>query len=234
MAKVVFAYNIDKDVENYLNSVYGFKWLKHGRKNIERWVTRFTFPEQTRLIKDAKNKKGAEIKIRNILRDIVYANNFPFCLIEKALENAWCEREIKFLNLLENFYEKPIYFDKVTAYFTTLPICPYDRVGGWFMVSYRQALEEQIRTICHELMHFMFLHYYWKEVSEKLKDKKRVEVLKEALTVFLNTEFREVNSVPDWGYPQEKALRELLLKERKKTKSFTKLLDKSIKFLQKS
>ena len=100
------------------------------------------------------------------------------------------------------------------------------------MVSYRFCLEEQIRTVCHELMHFMFLYYYGDTALVRLGSKEKVEILKEALTVFLNTDFKGIVPIPDRGYPQEKQLRDFLLQNREKKRSFTILMDAGIEYLK--
>ena len=99
------------------------------------------------------------------------------------------------------------------------------------MVSLKMGVEKQLSIICHELFHLMFLSHYGEYTYQKLKNKKKVEMLKEALTVFLNTEFREFNTVPDLGYPQEQELRRFLLAKRGLNKNFLGLLNEAIGFL---
>lgn len=228
---VVFKYDREKDVYNYLNSVYKFKWLHHGR-NVDDWVVRFLFPEDLEMIKAAKNEEMARISIRYVVKKVIRRSKLEFGEIENSLEKAWFPKEKLYFKKLGLFYNKPIFFPNVTAFMTTLPICPYSLKERWFMVSYRFCLEEQIRTVCHELMHFMFLYYYGNSALVKLGSKEKVEVLKEALTVFLNTDFKGIIPVPDRGYPQEKQLRDFLLQERKGKQSFIALMDAGIEYLK--
>ncbi len=229
---VVFKYDEGRDVYNYLNSVYRFNWLQHGRE-VDNWVVKFLFPKDLEKIKLAKDENMARMVIRRVVEETARQNRREFKEIKDSVERAWYKKEELYFEKLEKFYGKPIFFSQVTAFFTTLPICPYSLREQWFMVSYRFCLEEQIRTICHELMHFMFLHHYGDLALERLGSKEKVEVLKEALTVFLNTDFREVISIPDRGYPQEKKLREFLLRKRREEKSFLNLMEAGINYLQK-
>lgn len=229
---VVFKYDREKDIYNYLNSVYKFNWLHHGRE-VDNWVVRFLFPEDLERIKTAKDEDAAQLIIKRIVEKIVRRSKYEFSKTKNSLEEIWSQKEKLYFKKLELFYNKPIFFSKVTAFMTTLPICPYSLKDRWFMVSYRFCLEEQIRTVCHELMHFMFLHYYGNLALEKLGSKEKMEILKEALTVFLNSDFKETISVPDRGYPQEKLLREFLLQERSKKRSFATLMEIGIEYLKK-
>ncbi|PJE63794.1 hypothetical protein COU89_01305 [Candidatus Roizmanbacteria bacterium CG10_big_fil_rev_8_21_14_0_10_45_7] len=220
MRKIIFHYNLNKDIDNYINSIYRFKWLKHERKDIDVWTKRFLFPEELKVIQEAENEIAARKILKDILTKITQRNRYEFLIMQQSLEKSWYRKERRFFELTEQFYRKPIFFPQTTAYFTTLPICPYSLKECWFMVSYRFSLEEQVRTICHEIMHFMFLYYY------------QDTALKEAFTVFLNTDFREIVSIPDRGYPQEKELRNFLFTKRKTTTSFPELLKEGIQFLK--
>lgn len=231
MSRIEFYYSLEKDVGNYLQSVYRFVWQKHGNKDIEERVGRFLFPEELTSIRGAENKREARIIVRKILSEKYAKNKKIYLLQEKLLRKLWREKEQKFYSRIERFFEKPFSFSKITAYFTTLPICPYSLKENWFMVSLKMGIEKQLSIICHELFHFMFLSYYEKYTYKKLKNKKKVEMLKEALTVFLNTEFREFILVPDLGYPQEQELRRFLLTKRKLNKDFLGLLNEAISFL---
>ncbi len=235
MSKLKFSYNLEKDVENYIRSVYSFEHLKHDRKNIEKMVAACLFPEQYNTIKQARSKSIAAQRIKKFLQQNLKQNKDIYFLIQSLLTEAWGKREKCFIALLEEFYEKPFDFSEVTVYFTTLTICPYNYNKRWFMLSFRAGLEKQIQTICHELLHFMFLRHYRDYCIDKFHlTSTQCEILKEALTVFLNTEFRKINTFPDWGYPQERELRDFLLAERKIAKNFDRLLEKAVKFLKQS
>lgn len=234
MARVIFDYNLEKDEENYIGSLYRLRRLSHGRRNYQKMAGRYLFPEDYQAILTARNEEEAKEIVKRIIGELLGQNKEMFILVRHSLEKAWREKEKRFFILLENFFEKPLYFKKVDAFFTTLPVCPYNRRENWFMVSFRYGLEEQLKTIFHELMHFMFLGYYWNYTYQALGGtSEKVEIIKEALTVFLNTDcFREVNTVCDQGYPKEKRLREYLLSIRREKKDFHGLLNEAINFLK--
>ena len=80
-------------------------------------------------------------------------------------------------------------------------------------------------------MHLQFHNTYWKEVEEKIGNRKTSD-LKEALTVLLNLEFKDLWFVQDMGYDMHKELRDFISKQWKKKKDFNILLDKCIKHLK--
>lgn len=234
MNKISFRYSVDKDIANYVASVYRFDWHKHERADVNTWVVRFLFPEELKIIRKAANHQEATEIIRSLLTKLHKSNASVFSRMETTLEQSWHEKEKRFFDQLEHFFQHPIFFKNVTAFFTTLPICPYSFKELWFMVSYRFSLEDQILTICHELFHLMFLHYFKTYTYKALKDKHHLEVIKEALPLFLNTDFRDVISIPDRGYPQERQLRNYLFQQRQHEQNFMHLLDSAIQFLNRS
>ena len=71
---------------------------------------------------------------------------------------------------------------------------------------------------------------YWDKIESQI-GKDKTGDLKEALTVLLNLEFKDLWFVEDKGYESHKELRDFILEEWKKEKDFEKLLEKCIKFL---
>jgi len=236
MARVVFSYDLEKDIENYLKSIWQVRRFSHGRKNYREMAGRYRFTEEYQSMLAAKDEKEARKIVKKIIKDLLVKNEEMYFLAKSSLKKVWRKKENNFFVLLEKFFDQPVYFEKATAFFTTLPVCPYNRREGWFMVSFRYGLEEQIKAICHELMHFMFLGHFWNYTYEALnQDAQKAEMIKEALIVFLNTkEFRGINTVCDQGYPQEKVLREHLLLIYRKKKDFQALLDGAIDFVKKT
>lgn len=232
MSLLNFTYNISKDTENYLNAVYRFKYLKHQRKNIEQQVTHYLSDKDVLAIKKSKTKKEVREVIYKIITKWLKFNQDILELNAQILSKAWQRREKQFIKYCENFFEKPFDFDDITCYFTTLPICPY-HYPLWFMNSIKFSVEEQLLTIYHELFHFMFIKYYQDYCFKKGLSKEEFEIIKEALTVFLNQPpFTKINTIPEKGYPLEKSLRDFMLKGYRKNLGFKKFLDNSIKYLK--
>jgi len=91
---------------------------------------------------------------------------------------------------------------------------------------------EMLKVTCaHELMHLQF-HYYFEENLRKTITKKQFKDIKEALTILLNIEFKDILKKKDLGYPNHKNLRDFIEKQWKKKKDFDILLDKCVNYLK--
>ncbi|GEM_PF-4466321 len=232
MFDITFSYDLEKDLNNYLNAIYKFRYLKHGRKNIETTVGRYLSKNELQKIKSSSNTKIASIEIRKILTKWLQKNQDLIELNQKSLSESWNKRKNKFIYLSENFFEKKFDLSPVTAYFTTLPICPYF-YPNWFMVSIKEGLESQLHTIYHELFHFMFIKHYGDYCKYKNLTQTEFESIKEALTVFLIfSPFSKINTWHEKGYPQEEELRKFMVKTYRKKKKFLTLLNESIKWIK--
>ncbi len=232
MFDITFSYNLNKDLNNYLNAIYKFRYLKHGRKNIEKTVSKYLSEQELTKIKTSKNKKAATLEIQKILLKWLAKNQDLINLNQQSLTESWNKRQDKFITFSEKFFEKKFNVLPVTAYFTTLPICPY-YYPAWFMVSIKEGLEGQLHTIYHELFHFMFIKYYGNYCKNKHLTQLEFESIKEALTVFLMTPpFTKINTLSEQGYPQEQELRNFMLKSYRKNHKFISLLNTSIKWIK--
>lgn len=232
MFNIIFSYNPNRDLNNYLNAIYQFKYLKHGRKNIEKTVVKYLSEKDILKIKTSPNKKTATLEIRRILSKWLEKNQDLLELNQQSLTESWNKRKNQFITFSENFFEKKFDLSSVTAYFTTLPICPYF-YPSWFMVSIKEGLEGQLHTIYHELFHFMFIKHYGNYCQKKHLTQFEFESIKEAFTVFLMTPpFTKINTLYEQGYPQEQELRKFMLKSYRKNYKFTSLLNDSIKWIK--
>ncbi len=98
----------------------------------------------------------------------------------------------------------------VTAYLTINHRAPYSiEENMFYIVMYGSA---PIKTAMHELWHFYTWYKYGIEWEKKLGTEKYNEI-KEALTVLLNVECKDLlpTGVEDSGYPQHKELRERII-----------------------
>lgn len=97
------------------------------------------------------------------------------------------------------------------------------------MVSLQHPIPFSITTICHEIMHFQFLHHYKSYLNKKGLSNKQIETLKEALTFLLNEpEFNQIISSEDTGYSEHQELRKNLKNIWTKENNFQKMLDKAV------
>jgi hypothetical protein len=153
-------------------------------------------------------------------------------IFAKAIQEAWNNINDEFFKRLEKLMKKPVYIDEFRAYVTTISRCPYDEKSSWFMVSFFRDILSALKVAGHELMHLQFHHTYWSEVEKQIGYDKTAD-LKEALTVLLNVEFKDLWFVEDVGYLKHKNLREFIEKTWKEKKDFDILINECITFLKK-
>ncbi|MGI5841247.1 MAG: hypothetical protein ACOX6N_03460 [Patescibacteria group bacterium] len=192
--KFIVDYSIDKDTNNYLNSVWKFTYLKHGRDNIQTKLLA-TLPEQFRKeIAKAKTKQDAKEIITDFLTTLPksYLNTTPLLVL--GIETLLNTHQDEIINVLESVYGKPFSFDKITVYLTTLTIQPYSFEDRWFMTYRNNTAEKHLSVAKHELNHFMFYHYYGENLQKRGLPKEKIEKLKESLVVLTNP---EGNDKPD-------------------------------------
>ncbi len=234
MIELTFQYNIKKDIDNYLHSVYKFEYLGHGRQRekIRTQLVNRLLDFDFAALNKVRDKKEAEKLIGEYLEKWLYQNKDIIELNSNSLYSAWEKRQKIFTSNCEKLIKRKIDFSLIKVYFTTLTICPY-RYPYWFMVSLKEGLEHQLYIIYHELFHFIFIKYYKDYCLKQGLSVNQFEILKEALTVFLNlSSFKSINTVRDRGYPAEKILREIIIQEYLKSKSFKKTIVKAIKWLK--
>jgi len=146
-----------------------------------------------------------------------------------SVEEGWRKIEKEFFKRMDKLFGKKIN-ESITAYQTTLGVCPYNPDENWFMFSFFYSLPYALSTCGHEIMHLYFHKYFWKDTAQKIGEKKTAD-LKEALTVLLNLEFRDLWFSEDKGYSQHKDLRNFISKTWQKDKNFPRLLDACTDYL---
>jgi hypothetical protein len=217
MTKVIFKFDKEKDLWNH--------WHKSNWKSS--WAK---FEINPKIKKICKKKKFEECKeeLSKYLFKLQNSNLIKEDI--KVLKKSWRKIEKEFFKrmdkLMKNKFEK-----NITAYLTTLGICPYDPDEPSFMFSLFYSLPSQLETCGHEIMHLYFHKFYWNRVEKEIGNKKTGD-LKEALTVLLNVEFRDLWFSKDKGYPPHEKLRNFIEKEWKKEKDFDVLLNKCINYLK--
>ena len=98
----------------------------------------------------------------------------------------------------------------ITAYLTINSRCPYSIQDDSFYVSLQS--NQTKRIVMHELWHFYTWYGLGADQEEKL-GKQKYNDLKEALTVLLNVECKDLlpEGVVDTGYPQHQEIRQKIL-----------------------
>ncbi len=155
-------------------------------------------------------------------------------VVVKSFIEAWNKIETEYFKRLEKMTGKKFPAQKIMAFLTTTSRCPYNpdlSDTPHFFMNFFAGIPNAMKTCGHELMHIHFHNTDWAYVEKEIGNEKTKD-LKEALTVLLNLEFKDLLIVYDEGYPKHRELREFIEKQWKKEKNFKKLLDECISYLK--
>jgi len=153
--------------------------------------------------------------------------------VKDAFQNAWDIISEQFFKRLDDMTGKKFPFKEVKVYLTTQTLTPYDSKEGNYYVSIWNNISHALKTSGHELMHLHFHKYDWEGIENQL-GKDKTNSLKEALTVLLNVEFKDLWFISDKGKANEKQqkLREFIKKEWIQEKNYNSLLLKCVNYLK--
>lgn len=213
MPKVEFLLNKEKDAWNC--------WDKSNQKEN---LSSFKINEKIKKICLGKEFKECKQELLDYLKKFHDSRLMDITI--KAVSDSWKEIEKEFFKRMDKLM-KHHYDLNIKAYITTLGICPYDPDEPSFMFSFFQAPINNLKTCGHEIMHLYFHKFYWKKVEKGIGEKNTWD-LKEALTVLLNHEFKDLWFVSDNGYEPHKKLRDFISEQWKKEKDFDVLIEKCI------
>jgi len=232
MPKVKFAYDLKKDVWSWVHiakskDCWGMNWrdeVGHINNELLEKIEKNSFAKAEKIVLEY-------IKNRPIRKN----KNLVMYLEIRALEKAWKLFDKIYFTALEKITQKPMFRKEFTCYFTTGLMCPYSERENWFMSSMWHSTPSSIATICHEIMHLQFLHYYRKYLEKAGLNEEQIQDLKEALTFLLNDPvFDKIIKCDDNGYPAHQKLRKQLSIIWNKTQDFKILIDEGIKIIKKS
>ncbi|MBU1130947.1 hypothetical protein KJ840_02335 [Patescibacteria group bacterium] len=226
MAKIKFDYNVHKDAWSWVviakdKNIWGLDWeneIAHIPTDLLSKILKSNFSHAVKITEEyIKNESKKRYKKLIIKEEI------------NSLQKLWRTIENKYFKILAAVMQKSIFSDNFGCFWTTGFMCPYNQKENWFMVSFWHSAPFSITTICHEIMHLQFLHYYQNYLKkEGLKDN-QIEDLKEALTFLLNEqEFEEIILSNDFGYPEHIQLRKKLRNIWLKDKNFKNLIDRAV------
>lgn len=230
MTKFEFFYDIDRDLDNWEKTMITWRRDDHGAGDIRGRILE-KLPEDLReYIISEKSYDDKVTFVRKMLQK--WEEERKECYDEKIsyLEKGWGEIKEIVIPKLEKLFEKPFNFEKVTINPTTLPVSPYNMAKSYLMCALHQEKQQQLKTIIHELFHFMTHRHYDEYIKSKTKDTRHYSAVKEALTVYINSDFKELNLPEDKGYPNEHEVREELLKLDRSKMTFIDILDKLIEW----
>lgn len=129
--------------------------------------------------------------------------------------------------------KKPLCSSQFTAYITTVARCPYNynKEDPHFFVNLFKSIPHALENSAHEMMHIQFHNTYWQDVEKQI-GKEKTSDLKEALTVLLNIEFKDLLLVKDEGYSIHEELRSFIEKEWGKKPDFDFLIEKCVEYIK--
>ena len=220
MSKVIFKFDKEKDLFNIWETCNkDSSWYDH-KKNISSTFLEICegkkFDECKKELEDYRNK--------------MYSSELIGIFVE-SIQKAWAKINDEFFKRLEKITKNKFKFEKVISYVTTVMRCPYNSNEPSFMVSFFRDILNVLCTSGHELLHIQFHNTYWNQIEEQIGKEKTAD-LKEALTVLLNLEFKDLWFVEDRGYDVHKELREFISEEWKKEKDFDVLMKKCVEYLK--
>lgn len=230
MIKINFDYNLQKDAWSWVliakdKDMWGLNWrdqIAQIPDELLGKIEKVGFSCAQKIVEDYIEKDSKK----------EYKNKVMYAEMQ-ALKKSWGMIGKKYFEILSKITNKPIFTDKLNCYFTTGLVCPYDEKENWFMVSMWHSIPFSITTICHEITHLQFLHYYKSYLKKKGLKNDQIENLKESLTFLLNeSEFDSIILSQDNGYPEHNRLRGMLKNIWSKNKDFQNLLDEAISIIK--
>ena len=199
--KLHFAYNIEKDIENFINGTRAV-----NSKKPTKFQTSFSE-------KYGDNFEKEKVKIFIEEQDKI--NGFDANKEIVAVEERWKIAKPIFIERVEKIFGISYPVPIITVYLTHNERCTYNIEQDYFFV--RIGSEFSNNTIMHELLHFYTWHAFGKKLLDEGLSKLAYNDVKESLTELLNLEFSDLlNGKRDEGYPQNQvseAISQLRIKE---------------------
>lgn len=212
--KILFSYDIDKDIENFILSARSLN-----------------NKEPTSFLKSYTKKYGKTLapgKIRKFIHEYLDSNNIDIAAEMIRISTEWSKVENEFTKRAKAIFKTRNPARKIIIYLTTNNRCTYNRKDKYFFV-YVKSKNTNL-TIMHELFHF----YTWEALSSnktKLKiSPHQYNEMKESLTELLNIEFHDMlDGSRDKGYPQHQKMRMFIKKNWQKIQNLPKLIETLLK-----
>lgn len=197
--KLTFQYDKEKDIWCILNKGNGSRYSQKPTKQYEMLIEKY-------------GESPNNVDTDNFISSYIEEKNVS---IEKYLDyyqKDWDSISDTFHQRAQQIFDVSLP-QTVTAYLTINSRCPYSIEEDYFFVTLPTYDYIARKTAMHELWHFYTWYGLGAEQVQILGEEKYGN-LKEALTVILNIEFKDLlpEGVEDAGYPQHKELREKIVK----------------------
>jgi hypothetical protein len=224
--KLIFKFDKEKDLYNI--------WETANSKKTYGYNFKERLPKKILEICSGKNYKDCNKKLERFMHSL-YKNTLSKD-IPKYFNGSWKKIEKEYFQRLENITKERFPAKKISVYITTCGRCPYR--AQWrppaFYVNFFGNIPVVLETAGHELMHIHLHNSDWWGIVEKEIGKDKTHDLKEALTVLLNLEFKDLWIIKDESYPNHIKLRKFISEQWKKKKDFELLTKNSIKWIKKN
>lgn len=209
--KLVFSYDLAKDVENFIKSTKSV-----NRKN----YTKF----QNLYIKNYGENFDSE-KVKHFIEGYIKANEIDLEKSKDLIRNKWLEVENSFIEKAEKIFGIEHPAAAITVYLTNNERCTYNTQENYFFVKIGSEFSNNI--IMHELFHFYTYHAIGKKLLEGGMAKDLYNDIKESLTELLNIEFSDLmDGKTDKGYVQHQEMRNKIKELWPKDKNIKNLVGK--------
>ncbi len=194
--QVNFTYNKDKDIWCLLNKGKSSNNSQNPTKQYEQLVAEF-------------GNNPTEKDITTFVDKYISKNSIGISSRLADFQKDWESVSVEFQKRAETIFGITLPND-VIAYLTINSRCPYSIQDNFFYASVQSA--QARRTVMHELWHFYTWYGLGAGQEEKL-GKQKYNDLKEALTVLLNVECKDLltEGMIDTGYPQHQEIREKII-----------------------
>lgn len=216
--------DFEKDLKNWIQAV------KKGQSHGVTWVN--YMPDKIRAQIQGKTNEEIEEIIDDFLKEKYISEEKKIAEYAENLEKVLNDISEEMFSILERITELSIYRDNFTGFITTLGRAPYYTPSGYIWFIYGKDDAWQIRACMHELFHMQFEHYF-KERLENQISKEKFAFLREAMTIILNEEAKNITSEIDKGYPAHQEFRTHLLTLWKQRKSFEEFIENAVNDLEK-
>lgn len=190
--KLHFTYNIEKDIENFINGTRAVNSKK---------------PTKFQVAFSEKYGDNFEVeKVKDFIAEQDTITGFDASKEIVAIEERWKIAEPIFIKRMEKIFDISYPAPIITVYLTHNERCTYNIEQNYFFVIIGSEFSNN--TLMHELLHFYTWHAFGKKLLDEGFSKLAYNDIKESLTELLNLEFSDLmNGKLDTGYPQHQEMR---------------------------
>ena len=228
MVKIEYMINKEEDIANWLKFInhpitYGRNRLDDYSKEFKDSVIGKTKKEQIKVITETINP----------LYTKKYIDRF-----EIRFKNKIEKQKDEIIKRLEIIHSRKFPVTYIINKYTTFNCCPYQYRENkeWFGIFFSKEvleLEMELNVFVHELMHLFFHTYFDKICKKEGLSKEQTQDLKEAATIIINSEFKDIVEKKDKGYVIHKELRKKIESIWKKDKNFENLVKEMCEYVLK-